>query len=233
MKRESRIADRGSRKCLVALALSLMAMALGGCQSAGFVAQVFGKNQVPAVYALEDRPTLVLVEDAGEADLTTPDLAGLIAGRIGQQLESANVVSKVIPFNDFTRLKADTPAFSTDPKKWNIARIGRELGAEQVVYVAIQRWRLSEEGVIYRPYAEARVKVIDAAADTRRFPPAADQYGSSGHPVITQESYGSMDGASQTTHMIVARRLADAVAREVAWLFYEHKLPEPGDKLPG
>jgi hypothetical protein len=213
--------------------MGLLLSGLGGCETAGFIADVVAGGQpVPAIHELADRPTLVLVETANDIELAN-DIPGLIAGRIGQQLTSEEVLTKVISFNDFVRFRAETPDFYSNPTKWNVARIGRELGAEQVIYVSLQTFRVSEDNVIYRPLAEARVKVIDATAGTRVFPPATDRYGKSGHPIVQQQNYGSRDGANSTTDLVVARRLAEALAQDVAWLFYEHKLPEPGSRLPG
>ena len=221
------------KQVLTAVLLLGAAMSFGGCETIGFVASVFDDEDIPALYEPTDRPTLVLVEDAPQPVLDQPDLADLIAGRVGQILATQNVIAQTIPPGTVAELRARTPDFDTDPKRWNIAHIGREVGAEQVIYISLQEFGLTEEGVIFRPRAVARVKLVDANSGSRLFPSSQDQYGSSGHPIVTQRNYGSMDGANQTTFTILARRLAEDLAQDIAKVFYAHPKPEPGDRLPG
>lgn len=221
------------QKTGLAAAACMALLSLGGCETAGFIASVFDKNLQPALFTPADQPTLVLVEDAPQPVLDQPDLAGLIAGRVAQILIEQKVITKFTDSGAVAELRARTPDFDTEPAKWNIARIGREVGAQQVLYISIQEFGLTEEGVIFRPRATVRVKFVDAQSGQRLFPPAADQYGSSGHPITTQRNYGSMDGASQATQVILARRLAEDIAQDIARLFYEHTPPEPGERLPG
>lgn len=226
-----RRATRLRRNVVVrALSLAVVAMVGAGCQPVGFLAYAIGaEGKVKAAYKLEARKTLVLVDDPSEpAKLPSPQLQNLIAGRVGDRLVAEGVLDRadLIPANRVSQLAAEEADFG----QWPIDRVGRAVGAKQVVYVLITGFGVSDNGAIYQPTAEARVKVIDAATGDRLFP---DAQAGSGHPVRTQRSYESMDNATPTTDLIVARRLAETLARDVARLFHKYREERVGDRLAG
>lgn len=208
------------------LSLALLA-ALAGCQAAGYVAQVVGGGEkIEARYEPLDRPTLIMVDDSMENPrLPTRELGMLIADRVGGMLVDKQVLSSYIEPTRVARLAADDPDFH----KRSIVDIGKQLGAEQVIYIGMDAFYLTEDGHMYQPFAQAHVKVIDTAGDgARLFPADAD-----GLAVAVQQSYRSMEGATATTHRIISERLAEEFAEKIAKLFFEHKAPEPGQRLPG
>ncbi len=215
-----------SMPTLVALAITLFVAT--GCETVGYVADVIaGEQNIPAAYEPQERATLVLVEDP-LGKLPTPDLAPRIAGRVSDHLTDQQVVSQIIPTTVLNRFITQTPDYHTHPENWPIDKIGRQVGAEQVIYIVVQSFQLSEDNAIYRPVAEVRVKVVDVASGKRLFP----THTTAGYPVVTRQFYRSMEGSSGTTDNIVSRQLADQLAAEVAKLFYEHTPPQPGEGLP-
>jgi len=205
----------------------IMAVAFGslliGCDEAGIIAHTFRSNKVDAVYRIENRSTAVLVDDPSVPPrLPTPDLSTLIAARLGEALAEADAVSNVIS------AVRDLAAREENFHRWPIDRIGDAVGAEQVIYVHVDAFELTEDGVMYRPRASARVKVVDAASGERLFP--ARGQGDS-LAVTTKMPYQSMEGATATTNRIIGSRLAEQLARQIARLFYKHKAPEPGDRV--
>ncbi len=207
----------------VLLACAIM---LSGCAVAGVITDVVaGGKTIHAVYEPPDRPTLVLVDDPGKR-LTHPDLANLIAGRVGDGLKEHQVVEQVVPTTMVASLREREADFDT----WPIDQVGRHAGAQQVIYVLVQEFVLSESPGVYRPQARAFVKVIDVDTGARLYPPPRAEQG---HPVATQQSYRDMSGATATTQTLIARNLAETLGRNIAKLFYDHRAPEPGDKLPG
>jgi len=209
-----------------AMMLTVLAMSLGGCALLGWAADVVeGGKPVKPVYQLQDQPTVVMIDDPTNK-LPTVDLPNLIAGRINDRLVDEQVIdeSNMVAANRISQLAADHSAFKT----WPIDKVGKEAGAQQVIYVLVKQFMLSDESQMYRPVAQVRVKVIDVASGQRLYPATGD-----GHPVAVEQFYKSMDGANRSTQTIIARRLAEELAREIAYLFYEHLPPQPGERLPG
>lgn len=199
---------------------------LGGCAIAGWTADVIASGTpIKPVYDLADRPTVVMVDDPTNK-LTTYDLSNLIAGRVGDALVREKVIERanMVAANRISQIAADNSAFRT----WPIDKVGKEAGAEQVIYVVIQQFDLADDSGTYRPVAEARVKVIDVPSGQRLYPNARE-----GHPVGVQQFFQAMDGSNRSTEAILGRRLAEELAVEIGYLFHEHLPPQQGSKLPG
>ena len=161
------------------LAWGLLAWALAGvgCQPAAFVAQVFTPPaDVPAAYKLPDRPTVVFVDDR-EHKLPTLAVQSLLAGRIGDDFVEHRVVTQVISSSAINDLRHQHGDFDD----WAIDRIGSSVGAQQVVYVLIEQFQMTDADGAHRPTAVVRVKVVDATNGQRLFP-AADRFGHLGAP---------------------------------------------------
>ncbi len=223
---KSRTPARPRFRVTTALLMLITLLALTGCgEGLGFMAAAFGGDRkVDAVFKPPDRSTVILVDDPEEL-LTRPDLRSRIAGRIGDAFEEYDAVSQVVSPAELTRLRSEHDEFDT----WPIDRVGRQLGAAQVLYVLVQRFDLVEEGVIYRPVAEVRVKLIDAATGERLFPAASP----AGYPVEVERAYQGMTEVDEKTDPLVARDLAEALAWEIARLFFEHEPAPVGSRLPG
>lgn len=212
-----------------AAAFSLLAMLLllSGCNAVAYVATVVGGGtKIPALYELKDRPTLVFVDDPARK-LTTSLLAGQIASGVGHELEDHEVLTKghVVDPAVVNQMRADHSDFGG----WAIDKIGRQAGAEQVIYVSVQDWKLTAEaGNIYEPTSEVRVKVVDVASGMRLYPDPSAEHG---YPVVTQRHHTAMVHADASTPVVLARDLADHVAVDVAKMFYKHETPvrPPGE----
>jgi len=202
-----------------------LATSLGGCALVGWAADVVGGGQkIPPAFTLADRPTLVMVDDPTNK-LPTVDLPNLIAGRVGNRLVERQAIGRanLMPAVRVSQLAADHADFTT----WPIDRVGREAGAQQVIYAVVQQFQLVDASQIYQPVAEVRVKVIDVPSGQRLYPPTG-----AGHPVSVEQFYRSMDGSTRATETVLARRLAEELAVNIAKLFHEHLPAQPGERLP-
>ncbi len=229
----TRNAELGTRNWItrgvIVLMLVFSCVVLTGCEAVGFVAQVItGPEKIPAVYELADRPTVVLVDDPSNL-LPDPTLATLLAGRAGESLVENEVVTQVIPPVMVERLRAAHDDFD----KWGIDDVGKQTGAEQVIYVLVQECGSTEDDLIFRPTIIVRVKVIDSATGDRLFPSQTSAIGKDGHPLKHTNAYRDMQGASAATRAILMRQLTEGAADALAKLFYTHKAPELGSGLPG
>ena len=216
-------------RALTLTVLALLLTATTGCETIGYVANaVAGEQDIPAAFELPATSTLVIVEDP-QGKLTSPDLATRIASRVSDELAEREIGGQVIPTGMLNRFISETPDYHDTPENWPIDKIGRQVGADQVIYVVIQSFRLTEDNAIYRPVAEVRVKVVDVASGKRLFPTNTSE----GYPVITSQFYRSMEGGTGTTHNIISRQLSEELAQDIAKLFYSHAPYKAGDRLPG
>lgn len=199
-----------------------------GCEISGLVASVVaGPGKIPAVYKPLDRPTVVFVDDPANR-LPSREMATLLAGRIGEDLVKHEVVAQVIPPIIVERLRANHEEFG----KWPIDKIGQQSGAKQVLYVLVQDCRIAEDDLIYHPTLTVRIKIIDVESGARLFPGAATALAGEGHLHQHATTYRDMTGATQATRTILMRELMEEAAVHIAQLFYKHRVPEPGSRLP-
>jgi hypothetical protein len=216
------------RAATMAMTLTLAAATLAGgllitgCQAPAFVlSNVLPRPKIPAVFDPPDQPTIVLVDDPHHL-LPNVQLMSLIAGRAASDLEENDVISQIVPHTLVEELRAREPDFV----RWPIDRVGRQVGARQVVYVLIEGYDMLETDTseIYRPTASVRVKIVDVATGQRLFP----QSDALGYPVTVQKHYRDAHDVGVGDSAIMARQLADRVGEDLALLFYEHKQREIG-----
>lgn len=220
-----------TRAILIFIALCLLV----GCGGEGYFSHlVSGGDKVPALYTLEERPTLILVDDPADR-FADPNLPLTVAINIEHHLKQNEVlVDKIIAQRKVADLQAK---HGLDFASMPVDRVGRELEAEQVIYVLIDDVALENVPGVFRPKATAQVKVIDVKTGRRLFPnpPAPNQpietTPTRGHPIVTEMSYKGSDINSRGTLTQLKRQLAETVGRDAARLFYKWKPPEIGHRF--
>jgi len=219
-----------------AWALPVCAVLLTACGGEGYLMHaITGGDKVPAVYELEDRSTLIFVDDPRDV-FADPNLALTVAVNIEHHFKRNKVLAgKVVPAARLADLKASRgEQFNRMP----IDEVGRELDAEQVLYVLVEEASLEQAPGAFRPTAVVQVKVIDAATGKRMFPnppapnapPATEPV--RGHVVRTEMRYQQSritQSAGDLTMM--KRQLAEVLGRDVARQFYRWKPPEIGSRF--
>ncbi|MBI1338243.1 MAG: hypothetical protein GC164_14975 [Phycisphaera sp.] len=208
-------------------------LALGaGCELMGYVANGIAPSKIKALYKLEDRPTLVLVDDP-LGKLGNPALTGVIAARVGFDLTQAKTLTTVIDPQDLASYQLRRGrAYASTP----VDVVGKDLGAQQVIHIWIENAGIDRPSpTLLQPYAVARVKVIDTLTGKRLFPvpQSAEQKDDKvGSPVVVRfdRPIASEDNAVGEVSM-VAREIADRLGVGAAHLFYDHLPPEPGSSL--
>jgi hypothetical protein len=210
-----------SRRALVLGLLLPMILLQAGCVGIAFIHQAFNTT-TPAEYTLEDRPTLVLVEDSSKA-LIDSNLPSYIAGLISGALIQNEVIKTTIPAERVTEYAAKLgDAYRGTP----LDQIGRDLGAAQVIYVNVTRAELNADPGIVKPIAVAEVRVVDSAKGTRLWPVA---------PVVNRTVKVELKPrplSSDTDRgeiLVIRREVAQRLARDVGRLFYEFTPRQPGE----
>ncbi len=217
---------RSAALALVVVSLLAVATALPGCSAAGFAAVATGASRVKPIFKLEDRTTLVLVDDPANL-LGDPSLVNVVAARASFALVENKAVKQIIKPATVNDLRATLGAdFENTP----VALIGREVGADQVIHVVIEDAVLAGEPGLLRPTAMFEVKVIDAVGNKRIFPaPLADDMpgvsslgqGAGFKKGVTM-AYRPSGREGQNLLPELRRKLAERIGLETAQVFYEH-----------
>ncbi len=212
------------RAILVVTALAAVAVGGAGCQ-VGWVLleRMFPKRRVPAEFKLPKKATVLVFPDDVENPLSYPPVKRILAQRVAQGLLEKKLVAAVVPHDRLTALRAAEPDFN----RLAVATVGRKLGADVVVYLAVDAFSLKDNPVntLWRGKFAVRVRVVDVQKG-RLWP---DQ--TAGHRVAV--SLPLAESTSETFGAELARMLAERLGEKVVGLFHEHyvernELPQRG-----
>lgn len=166
------------------------------------------------------RPTVVFIDDRASR-LPRRSLRNVMADEAQTLLISEakhkNIIDAKAAFAAVAGEKAGEPM--------TITEIGAASKAEIVVYVTVDSFSLSPDGQTYQPSAALRVKVIDAVADTRIWPPEAEMPDGYKLNVTRPQSAAFNPG----TRSELARAQTDAaryVGKAIAQTFYTHRVDQ-------
>jgi len=188
----------------------------------------FGETKTPAMYELEDRPTVVFVDDRNNAiPINASRIRRRIADDVTRELMAHELVSLTISPRDAMALARRR---DREGDLMSMEAIGEAVGAEQLIYIEMLSFRGSVDNMTPRPGAMCRVKVIDIVARTRAFPPVGgesdwQEVGALGVP-MSLELYRNSEGRRQ-----IEVSLSAAIADKVTKLFYKHVPDELGSRL--
>jgi hypothetical protein len=155
------------RVMMANLLLAVSICVAGGCNILTAVDYLTADEPtVEAMYVLPDRPTVVFVDD--RRNLLSPRrLRVELADRVSEELQIHDNLSATISPRD-----AMSVADMQDKHRqlMSVAGIGREVGADQVVYLEMMRFQLSADGYSIDPVIQCNVRVIDVTDRERVFP---------------------------------------------------------------
>lgn len=197
-------------------ALSASVTLLGSCNIVAPVAYAIqGPPTIDEVYKLDkDRTTVIFIDDRmNRSPRRSLRIAAAEAAEQHLMQEGALPENRVITTRAAMRV-ASQEQFG-EPK--TIAELGRSVGADVVIYVTLDTWTLSPDGVTFAPGVQARVKVIDAANDTRLWPAEG-----AGHPLtaaLPPQVQGMPTGSDRDEANVA---VASLLGLRLAQLFYEH-----------
>lgn len=220
---------RGRKMCRLAAAilLALVPATMSGCEVFGFMAYVFKSTKVEALYKLTDRPTLVLVDDPNDR-FSNPTMTDLVAAEVGYNLQEESVtgLQNIVEPRGLHEMAS---RLGSDYARVPIDRVGRELGAQQVIHILIASVNLIEEPGLMRPTATVQVKVIDCGESKRLFPqPAAEDFGQTHYTLTVKLRHRSSPIDGRDGLRMVEPMLAKRIARDVARLFHRYTPRQPG-----
>lgn len=217
------------KRLFIIIALAVTASTMSSCNILTPIAIILAPDpEVEAVYVLQDRPTVVFVDD--RKNLVTPTtLRRVIADRVSQDLMLKEVLTTTISSIDAQVIARQS---DTDEYVMPMDAIGRAVGAEQIIYVEMLDFRERPDPYTPKPRGLCSVRVIDVTNHVRLFPPA-DAEGSA-HPLeVVMDSVNPDQFSSRAARNQVAQALAEQIGMETARLFYTYNASKLGTNLGG
>jgi hypothetical protein len=215
-------------QALALLALALLALALlalgvvAGCNIvAPAVMIVSGPPKTAAAYKLDPaRATAVFLDDR---DNRLPRRSMRLA--LTKKTQESLLASRVLEDQALISHESSAAFAGTESpdKPMSITELGRGVGADVVIHATVTGFGLSPDGQVYAPFAELRVRVVDAKSDRRLWPETEG-----GYPLSVQMPARAADGPSSVAARIQAETdLAVMAGRRLAELFYKHETNKP------
>ncbi len=211
------------KRSLTATALLLAGLALALLPACNILGPAYyfvhGPDKIRRAHTLpKERPTLIFIDDRGSV---LPDRAVRreIAAVAQQRLLDEGALIDVISF-DSALAATGGDSFS---RPMSIVEIGEAVGAETVVYVTMDRFALTSDGITYEPTAAARVKVVDVARQERTFPTGMQEF----YPIGV--TLNKRQGSAPTTsgqRRAAQRDLATQLGTILANAFVDHHPPD-------
>lgn len=215
---------RWTRAALLA-ALPALAMLLSSC-SAGMLAWSLEAFSPPKTVKAEYQPPpgrtfLVFVDDMLQPVDYEP-IKSELAGQINDLLMEKKVAGAVIPYRNITDLAARRPDFNA----LSVGEIGRELKADIVLYVRVDKFSLRDEsgGPLWHGQLQVTIRMVDVEngwnnrSEARLWPKDKPD----GQLIPLAETPASTE-SSPNHGREITRALSKNVAHAIVSLFHEHK----------
>jgi len=224
--RKSRLLSRCDASCsfvvchasfVILLAIGTGAVsAFSGCtQIAQAWANLTGGDWIEPEYRLTRQPLAVIIDDS-QGLVGEPRAIREAYKTISAIFAEFKVNQQVVPFEDWQRLQQSDRQYG----KYSIREIGEKLGAEEVLYLDVEKFTLHAEGdaPVFKGLFSVRVKVLSTKrkADIRLWPNEE-----SGRLVSATTAATPADGDKSAGD--VATELGIRLGQEVARLFYGHR----------
>lgn len=213
--------SRARTSLLLVFASAIMA----GCAPMQLFEILISPQKVKPVFKLQSVKTLIMVDDP-RGELGSPMNAAVLADRVMRDLKAKKVVADFVPLTELNALKEK---LGRQYVRAPIDQIGRQLTADQVIYVKVRSLSLEAAPTMLQPTATLSIKVIDVLRGRRVFPasdegsaPAAMSYESRMH-------YRFEDEQAPSNNAQIMREFAERIGRDTARLFYAYEKDPPGE----
>lgn len=199
-----------------AVILAFLSLCSSGCiQMAAFWTNMTGGDVIDPEYVLSKGPLLILIDDRNN-NIDQPAAMRKLQKGIADRFLEYRVNSRVVPFSEWQRLQQSDKGYD----KLTIREIGAKLGADQVLYIRVDRFTLfAEPGApLFKGDFAVRVKVVTTArqSDVRLWPRER-----SGRRVSATTEPQSSEGGKSASE--ITEELAKELSHKIAEFFYEHR----------
>jgi len=198
-----------------------LAMTLGGCNYIGAAGVILaGPPKVPALTELpKERPLVIFIDDPSNRMRSTR-LRDAMGGAADRKLLTENIVKDVISSRS-ARLASRMDTSGPDGAMLSIVEIGRAVEADTVVWVVIDDFSLTTDGVGFTPSVTMRLKVMDTRSGDRLWP-GVDQPAGARVTIAMPQGQG-VTPSSRPEQMRAEQALAEYAGIGLAQLFYSHE----------
>ena len=205
-------------RLLALLSLGALTLAIGACNIFGpaFVL-ISGPPKIDALYELDPDRTYVVFVDDMRSRMPKRSLRAILSRATERELirNEALPAEQVIPGAvAYTVIQDESWG-----DRMSIVDIGRRVGADVIIYVTIDRFQLTRDGISAWPVLSARVKVLDTVDNKRLWPGNTIGHMINVEPLILR--MGDMpSGLSERAEL--EERLSDRFGVALAQVFYEY-----------
>lgn len=205
------------------LTCTAVAALLAGCRTIGAIAYYTTPHpKTPAEYTFPEGGRVAILIEARQQSEANPVFDKTLHETLVNTLKEQEVKAEFVPFREMLALRRE-PGYAG----WSVQRIGREVDADQVLFIRLDRlsMRESPDYPVVEVKAVADVKVIgtsDPEAQARLWPedPGGRQV------KLDRPAKEASQPRVADEEMTKSARV---LAREIARFFYEY---DPEDKLP-
>lgn len=164
---------------------------------------------------------VLIMLDPARPEYDSPIFARALFDGVCDNFREKKSSVQFIPPREVAELRRE----HSDFQSWSVQRIGRELNADHVLWVKVDRYqtRQSPAYPVLEPYAELRVKVIavdNPSTDARVWPTEKE-----GMKVTSSRPV--REAADSSAEDLEAKRLARDAAWQIAFPFFEQNLEDP------
>jgi len=214
-------------RALLALAAAAAGALAAGCNIVGPVAVALSpppSNE--AEIELPDRPTVVFVDDRKNV-LNDRGLRIVIGNEISTILMEQEVLTQTISTSSVLRILGE----ERHGELMSIAEIGRQVDAEQVIYVELMSFSVARSAEGFRALSQVQVKVIDAVNNVRLYPTGDE--GSEARTLLVElpRDQALQPLLTRSTAREAEETLAMRIADKVSKLFYKHLVRPLGSRI--
>ncbi|MBX3352000.1 MAG: hypothetical protein KF684_03630 [Phycisphaeraceae bacterium] len=208
-----------ARRFALALPLLVTALLPAGCNYlAPAMILLTPPPSVDAQYKLDKTRVTVIFIDDPQNKIPRRSLRQLI----GQTAEQDLIARGVMPANMMipSQTALQVTSRETDGSKLSIVDVGRNLGAEVVIYAKVDAFGLSRDGVTLQPFVVAQVRIVDAKNNVRLFPESGSTF-----PVVYESRQQAGDiprGMSERS--AAEQNLAERLGIHIARVFYKYEI---------
>ncbi len=196
--------------------LGMLLLACPGCITmAAAWANLSGGEVIEPEYTLTKGPLLVMVDDMRNL-VTQPKAIRELHATISENFLEFDVNRRVIPPSELRHLRQSERKID----KMSAREIGEKLGAEQVLYIWVERFTMHAEpgAPLFQGEFAVRAKVLstDRVRDVRLWPRA-------GTGRLCAATTEPVSEGGEVSASDVATELGRKLGQTVAALFYEHR----------
>jgi len=153
----------------------LLLLGICGCVGLRGAVYLFSPQHVQKPEFALTSGKLVILVDAVQPGEANPVFERSLHEELLRQMREFELSTQVVPYDQIITLRQTNPGF----RDWNIQRIGRQLGADQVLYIRVDRLQLGgRDEPVVSPAVKLCMKVIgvrEPAANARLWPDSASE----------------------------------------------------------